>query len=186
MAKNFPEYLLVLYTLDSKIGSFYCYFSEKGLFQMLLDKDISVINFQSKGIRVIDTRNAPKKLVEFSKLNFQILKEELNKYFTGELKNFSVTLDFSFYTDFQRQVINYLTTIPFGKVMSYKDVAKNISKPKSYRAVGNAVANNRTLIVVPCHRVIKSDGSIGWFGGYGNGKELKKKILIHEGVRVKN
>lgn len=185
MDKIISDYLLVLYTLECDIGTLYCYFSEKGLFQMLLENKICVSNFQKKDIKVIDIKNAPKKLKEFSKLNFQILKEEINKYFAGKLKKFSVTLDFSFYTDFQKKVINYLTNIPFGKVQSYKEVAKNIGMPKSYRAVGNAVASNRTLIVVPCHRVIKSDGSIGWFGGYGNGKELKKKILLIEGVKIK-
>ncbi len=177
---------LILFTLKTEIGTFYCYFSQKGLLQMLLEEDLTISSNYKNAVKIFNLRKAPKNLGELATVNFEILKDELNGYFNKKLKKFSIPIDTSFYTDFQLKVINYLTTIPFGHVESYSVVANKIGKPKACRAVGNAVGSNRTLIVVPCHRVIKSDGSIGWFGGYGNGKELKKRILAYEGVKFKD
>ncbi|MEJ5272825.1 MAG: methylated-DNA--[protein]-cysteine S-methyltransferase [Spirochaetota bacterium] len=178
-----PYYLLP-FVFNSEIGRFYCYFSKKGLFQMLLEKDLAINESMRKFIKICNLKEASGTFSQFAQVNFETLKEEFSKYFKKQKVNFTIPIDFSFYTDFQKKVLNYLIKIPYGKVESYKNVAENIGMPKAYRAVGNAVASNRTLIVVPCHRVIKSDGSIGWFGGYGNGKELKSKILMYEGISI--
>jgi O-6-methylguanine DNA methyltransferase len=178
-------YFLVPFTFQSEIGRFYCYFSKKGLFQMLLEENLVVKDFEKKGIRICNLKNIPKEIGEFSKINFEILKDELTRYFKRQIVNFTSPIDMSFYTDFQKKVLNQLIKIPFGKVVSYKEVAEKIGNPKAFRAVGSAVGSNRTLILIPCHRVIKNDGSIGWFGGYGNGKELKKRILSFEGLNIR-
>ena len=84
-------------------------------------------------------------------------------------------------TKFQLKVWNYLKSIPKGKVKSYKEVAIGINRPKSARAVANACAKNPYAPKIPCHRVIRSDGTIGGFSGPG-GIKSKKKLLKKEGI----
>ena len=86
-------------------------------------------------------------------------------------------------TKFQLKVWNYLKTIPKGQVRTYLDVAKAINKPKAARAVANAVGKNPNAPKVPCHRVIRSDGSLGGYSGPG-GIKTKKKLLKKEGIFV--
>ena len=82
-------------------------------------------------------------------------------------------------TNFQIKVWNYLKTIPKGQTRTYKQVAIAIKKPKAIRAVANAVGRNPYPIVIPCHRVIRSDGSLGGYSGAG-GIETKRKLLLNE------
>jgi O-6-methylguanine DNA methyltransferase len=104
----------------------------------------------------------------------------LKDYYNGESVDFGgLPLDLSGYTNFQRDVLEAMMEIPAGEVRSYKQIAERVGRPRAYRAVGNAVGNNRTPIVIPCHRVIKSDGSIGHFGG---GSRLKRFLLRLEGA----
>ena len=84
-------------------------------------------------------------------------------------------------TQFQLKVWNYLKKIPKGTVKTYLEVAKGIGKPKAYRAVANAVAKNPYPIKIPCHRVIRSDGSIGGYSGKGGIIE-KRRLLRSEKV----
>ena len=84
-------------------------------------------------------------------------------------------------TKFQLKVWKYLKTIPKGKTRTYKEVAIAINRPKSARAVANAVGKNPLAPKIPCHRVIKSDGSIGGYSGKG-GVKTKKKLLKKEGI----
>ena len=86
-------------------------------------------------------------------------------------------------TDFQIKVWKYLLKIPKGKVKTYKEVAIAIKRPYSARAVGNAVGKNPYAPKIPCHRVIKSDGSLGGYSGKG-GVKTKKKLLKNEGVML--
>ena len=86
-------------------------------------------------------------------------------------------------TKFQKKVWNYLKTIRKGTVKSYKQVAIAINRPKSSRAVANAVARNPFAPKIPCHRVIKSDGSLGGYSGKG-GVKTKKLLLKREGIIV--
>ena len=86
-------------------------------------------------------------------------------------------------TKFQLRVWNYLKTIPKGQFRSYLEVAKAINKPKAARAVANAVGKNPNAPKIPCHRVIRSDGSLGGYSGPG-GIKTKKKLLKKEGIFV--
>ena len=86
-------------------------------------------------------------------------------------------------TKFQIKVWNYLKTIPKGSVKTYKEVAIAINRPKSARAVANACASNPFAPKVPCHRVIRSDGTLGGYSAAG-GKNTKKKLLKREGFFV--
>ena len=87
-------------------------------------------------------------------------------------------------TKFQLKVWNYLKKIPKGKAKSYLEVAKGIGKPKAFRAVANAVGKNPYPPLIPCHRVIRSDGSLGGYSGKGGIKE-KRRLLLKEKVKLK-
>jgi len=87
-------------------------------------------------------------------------------------------------TPFQLKVWNYLKNIPKGSVKTYTDVAKAIGKPKAVRAVANAISKNPYPIKIPCHRVIRSDGSLGGYSGRG-GINKKRRLLISERILIK-
>ena len=100
-------------------------------------------------------------------------RHQLNEYFKNQRREFDIPLLFVG-TDFQKKVWNELLKIPYGKTISYGDLAKRIGMPKSVRAVANANAVNALSIIVPCHRIIGSDGSLT---GYGGGLERKRFLL---------
>lgn len=104
---------------------------------------------------------------------FEQLKEELDAYFEGRLKEFKVPLDISG-TDFQKQVWQALVEIPYGTTSSYLRQAEVLGKPSSVRAVANANGMNKIAIVIPCHRVVGSDGSLT---GYAGGLWRKRKLI---------
>ena len=87
-------------------------------------------------------------------------------------------------TEFQKKVWKYLSKIPKGQVRTYLQVAKAIGKPRAYRAVANAVGKNPYPPKIPCHRVIRSDGSLGGYSGKGGIKE-KKRLLKSENAFIK-
>lgn len=99
--------------------------------------------------------------------------EELQAYFRGELREFTCKLDLAG-TEFQKKCWNALMRIPYGKTCSYADIAKEVGSPRAFRAVGQANHNNPIPIIVPCHRVITSSGTLG---GYGGGLDVKRTLL---------
>lgn len=105
---------------------------------------------------------------------------QLQAYFRGELKEFSLPLAMEG-TDFQLRVWNELRAIPYGETISYAQLAGRIGNPKAVRAVGLANGSNPIPIIVPCHRVIGSDGSLTGFGG---GLSTKKKLLELENKQL--
>ena len=86
-------------------------------------------------------------------------------------------------TKFEKKVWNYIKSIKKGSVKTYKEVAIGINRPKSARAVANAIGKNPFAPKIPCHRVIRSDGSLGGYSGKG-GIKTKKKLLKKEGIRL--
>lgn len=108
-----------------------------------------------------------------------ILARQLKAYATGQPVRFTTKLDLSAGTPFQQAVWRALQQIPRGQTRSYAWVAKQIGRPRAVRAVGSACGANPVPIIVPCHRVIASDGTLGGFGG---GLRLKRKLLALEGV----
>lgn len=106
------------------------------------------------------------------------------KYFSGIPVDFStIKVIYQHGTYFQKKVWDTIRSIPYGKLVSYRWVAQKIGKPTAVRAVGNAIAKNPIPIIIPCHRVIRSDGTLGGFTSIG-GLILKKKLLKLEGIRV--
>jgi len=105
---------------------------------------------------------------------------QLQAYFRGELEEFDVPLAMEG-TEFQIRVWNALRTIPYGETISYAQLARRVGNPKAVRAVGLANGSNPIPIIVPCHRVIGSDGSLTGFGG---GLSTKKKLLELENKQM--
>jgi methylated-DNA-[protein]-cysteine S-methyltransferase len=107
--------------------------------------------------------------------------ERLRAYFDGDLDALAdIEVDLRG-TGFQRAVWTALRAIPPGETVSYRDIADAVGRPAATRAVGNAVGSNPVAIVVPCHRVIRTSGGLGGFGG---GLDRKRWLLAHEGART--
>lgn len=115
---------------------------------------------------------------ERDKLNHNILSlfTQLDEYFAGKRRNFEIELEV-IGTEFQKRVWNELLKIPYGEVVTYNDIALIVGDKKLVRAVASAIARNRLMIVIPCHRVIGSNGKLT---GYAGGLERKSWLLNHE------
>lgn len=104
------------------------------------------------------------------------IQQELEAYFAGTLTQFKTPYRM-FGTTFQQEVWRILCDIPYGETRSYQEQAILLARPKAYRAVANANGTNQFAIMIPCHRIIASDGTLG---GYGGGLAAKKWLLEHE------
>jgi len=104
---------------------------------------------------------------------------QLREYFAGKRRRFTLPLDLSGGTSFQRRVWRACARIPYGEVRSYAELAAMADCPRGARAVGQGMGANPLPIVVPCHRVIRADGSLG---GFGSGLPLKRRLLEWEGA----
>lgn len=113
--------------------------------------------------------------------SFSNLGRLLEHFFRGEKVDFDVPYDLGQLGSFTRRVLLEVKAIPFGSVRSYREIGKRLGYPMAARAVGQAVGRNPIPIVIPCHRVIRSDGKLG---GFGMGLNLKERLLALEGVRT--
>lgn len=146
--------------MNSRIGDLYLVASEKGL----------------QGVSWKKEKTPLAKSLKEKKAAVRILSRsvrQLEEYLNGERTTFNLPLDVSG-TPFQKRVWRELKKIPYGKTHSYKDIAHRIKNNKAVRAVGTANGANPLCIIVPCHRVIAADGSIG---GYSGGLHIKRKLL---------
>jgi methylated-DNA-[protein]-cysteine S-methyltransferase len=116
-----------------------------------------------------------------SQSSFEYLIKRFRAYFSGEKVEFPDKLDLSSATDFQLEVWQATRSIPFGETRSYTWIARQIGKPKAVRAVGQALGKNPLPVIVPCHRVLASNGGMGGFSG---GIETKRFLLSLEGAFV--
>ncbi|MBF0196806.1 MAG: methylated-DNA--[protein]-cysteine S-methyltransferase [Planctomycetes bacterium] len=105
--------------------------------------------------------------------------QQLKEYFSAERKSFDVAVDLTGFSDFQKRVYRACMEVPWGEVCSYKELAARAGSAKAFRAVGQCMARNRLLLLMPCHRIIKSDHSLGHFSA---GIERKAWLSEHEGV----
>jgi methylated-DNA-[protein]-cysteine S-methyltransferase len=108
-------------------------------------------------------------------------RRQLDEYFAGQRAGFDVALDRSMSHGFRAEVLRALERVEFGHTVSYADLARAVGNPRASRAVGSAMATNPIPIVVPCHRVLRTGGHLG---GYGGGLDAKRWLLRHEGVAV--
>lgn len=105
-------------------------------------------------------------------------ERQLREYFAGERRSFDLPVDLDELSPFERCVLEAARRLDHGQVVPYAELARRIGRPSAYRAVGNALGRNPVAIVVPCHRVVRSDGGLG---GYGGGVEYKEALLRLEG-----
>lgn len=154
----------------------------KGVFFMMYEVDyintrIGIIKIKAKdGFLIecgfVDEKTESANSSEFTKL----VKQQLLEYFAGKRIDFDIPFQLEG-TDFQKAVWNTLIKIPYGRTISYKDVAERVGSPKAFRAVGNANNKNKIGIIIPCHRVIGSDSKLV---GYASGVVRKQALLEHE------
>lgn len=111
------------------------------------------------------------------------VSQQLSEYFGGQRTRFDLPIDFGGLTPFTRSVLDATAAVPFGEVKTYGDIAAQIGSPGASRAVGNALGRNPIPVIVPCHRIVKSDLSIG---GYTGGIAIKERLLAIEGVRPRD
>lgn len=132
------------------------------------DQGLTGISFQdARG-----SKQPPRGSVE-SDAPFKEAKRQIGAYFSGELREFDLPLSFKG-TAFQRNVWNALCAIPYGETISYRELASRVGRPTAWRAVGAANGRNPLPIVIPCHRVIGSNGQLT---GYYGGTHLKEYLL---------
>lgn len=141
------------------------------------DKGICLLEFTDRKMLETELKHLAKSLnatiVQGHNQHFELLKEELARYFEGNLKEFTIPLD-PVGTDFQKEVWQMLMKIPYASTVSYQQQAQAIGKPAAVRAVANANGMNKISVIIPCHRVIGTDGSLT---GYGGGLWRKKRLL---------
>jgi len=108
---------------------------------------------------------------------WESLIKKVKKYYAGKKVDFTdCRLNLDNYTNFQKKILQLVKKIPYGEIRTYKEAAEAAGYPRAYRAVGNTMKNNPLPLIIPCHRVIKSDGGLGGFSGK-EGIALKRKMI---------
>lgn len=156
--------------LDSPIGTIWAARSKKGLVRLNLPCS------EGKFLNDLNSHVEVEPIYKPSQLDD--LNIWLRNYFKGNNSRYRKTL-YLIGTEFQKKVWKAILEIPYGKLTSYGLLANSINTPKASRAVGNAVGQNPISILIPCHRVIRSNGNLGGFGG---GLERKRYLLNLEGI----
>lgn len=149
----------------------------KNIFKTYYSSEIGIVEIVSSEDAIISLDFVDKEgeTTEFP----PILREaydQIDEYFKGKRKNFDLKLSIEG-TEFQKKVWTELTKIPYGEVATYKDIAIRVGNEKAVRAVGNSNNKNKIAIILPCHRVIGSNGKLV---GYAGGVHIKEWLLNHE------
>ncbi|SDT14603.1 methylated-DNA--[protein]-cysteine S-methyltransferase [Microlunatus soli] len=154
-------------TIDTPVGGLLLAATEQGLVR---------VAYQQEGfdtvLDALSTKISPRILAAPQRLD--VVARELDEYFAGDRHSFDVPLDLSLSTGFRQTVQRYLPKIDYGRTQTYQQVAERVGNPKAVRAVGTACATNPLPVVVPCHRVLRTDGTLG---GYIGGETAKSTLL---------
>jgi len=159
-------------TLDTPVGSLLLAATEQGLVRVAYD-----VEGHDAVLASLASRVSPRVLAAPGRLD--LVARELDEYFAGSRRAFDVPLDRRLSAGFRAEVLRHLPEIGYGRTESYAQVAAAAGNVRAVRAVGSACATNPLPVVVPCHRVVRSDGSIG---GYAGGPAAKRALLTLEGV----
>lgn len=157
-------------TLDTPVGSLLLAATEQGLVRVAYAREDHDAVLQSLADKI-----SPRILAAPGRLDE--VAHELDEYFNGGRATFDFPLDFQLSKGFRRLVLDHLAHIGYGRTESYAEVALAAGSPRAVRAVGTACATNPLPVVIPCHRVVKSDGTIG---AYVGGVEAKERLLALE------
>jgi methylated-DNA-[protein]-cysteine S-methyltransferase len=155
-------------TVDTPVGQLLLAATDKGLVRVAFDSNAG----HDTALRQLAETVSPRVLAAPQRLD--PVANQLDEYFTGRRTDFDVPLDLRLATGFRRAVIEHLPAIQYGRTETYAQVAAAAGNPKAVRAVGTACALNPVPVVVPCHRVIRSDGT---YGQYAGGKTAKQTLL---------
>ena len=153
--------------IKTPIGILEVHTNKKGVYQVHLSPDMDAW----------EQETPPKKR---SIIMNQVLNE-LQEYFAGNRRCFTVPLDLDMPPFYKRALLE-VSKVPFGNTSSYQEIARRAGNEKAARAAGTANANNPIAVIIPCHRIVSSDGTLG---GYGGGLDKKMILLEHEGVNIK-
>ncbi|GAA1839792.1 methylated-DNA--[protein]-cysteine S-methyltransferase [Pseudonocardia ailaonensis] len=157
-------------TIDSPLGKLLLAATPKGIVRLAYaSEDHDTV------LEKLSERLSPRILRAPQRL--AVVAREIDEYFAKQRRTFDVTLDLSLSRGFRQLVQSHLPEIEYGQTRSYRDVAELVGNPKAVRAVGTACATNPLPIIVPCHRVLRTDGSLG---GYIGGPEAKTTLLALE------
>jgi len=157
-------------TIDTPVGTLLLAATEKGLVRVAYAREDYAMVLDQLANSV-----SPRVLRAPARLDMAAM--EMEEYFAGRRSLFDLQLDFQLSHGFRRTVLSHLTEIGYGKTASYAAVAAAVGNPKAVRAVGTACATNPLPVVVPCHRVVRSDGTVGQYVG---GTDAKKALLTLE------
>lgn len=166
-------------SLSSPFGTLWLARSDLGLTQVTFSEEPGAI--PSDAALAGDTaHHAPDELAE--------AMVQFEGYFAGTRRSFDLPLDLRHHSPFQRMVLEAVRRVPYGQTRSYRDIAETVGRPLAARAVGVAVAVNRLSLVIPCHRIIKTGGSVGYYAyrweSPDRGVRRKLELLRHEGVTL--
>jgi methylated-DNA-[protein]-cysteine S-methyltransferase len=161
-------------TIDSPVGSLLLAATEAGLARVAY-----AIEDHDRVLETLADRVSARILRSPRRLD--AAAAELDEYFSGRRRSFDLPLDLSLSSGFRRLVQHHLPDIAYGSTESYKQVAEQVGNPRAVRAVGTACATNPLPVVVPCHRVLRSDGTLG---GYIGGLDAKRALLELESSAV--
>lgn len=171
MGKTAEEILCT--TLDSPLGPLLVGASGTGICRVVFGDDMATfvakLTDRSSAIAAEASEPPPQVALQFT------------DYFAGRRKRFTLPLDHRFLTPFQQAVFDTLLEVPPGEVATYGELARRIGRPGASRGVGSALAHNPIPILIPCHRVIRSDGTLA---GYSAGVHIKEYLLTLEGVML--
>ncbi|HSZ06135.1 MAG TPA: methylated-DNA--[protein]-cysteine S-methyltransferase [Solirubrobacteraceae bacterium] len=163
----------ITYTpVDSPFGPLLAASTQRGLVRLAFpEEDVDSV------LERLARRLSPR-IVE-SPAPLEPMRRELDEYFSGARRNFELPLDWALIGPFGRRVLRVTSEIPYGGVLSYAEVAADAGSPRGSRAAGNALGSNPIPIVIPCHRVLRTGGALG---GYGGGLDRKRWLLELEGA----
>lgn len=163
-------------SFETAFGRVYAAVSEQGLCQLTRNvagddafEDELALTYRGRRVR-----HDPKALAE--------VRSQVRDYFAGRRRSFDLALDLSGLSEFERAVLRATRRVPFGGTASYSELARRLKRPRAARAVGNALRRNPVPIVVPCHRIVRADGSPGGYGG-PQGTAEKIRLLDFESGR---
>lgn len=164
--------LLRYASFETDIGTFLVTRSDLGLRHVRFARRLDVRS------ALADILDGERRLVIEDRIGLRFVADAIRAYLAGDPTEFSLPLDMSDMTPFSRSVLETTMTIPYGALRTYKWVAEAIGAPRAMQAVGQALARNPLPIVVPCHRVVQSDGELGGYSG--GGPDMKRRLLAIE------
>ena len=158
------------HTIDTPVGTLLLAATEKGLVRVAYARE-------GHDMVLDQLANSVSPRVLRAPARLDLAAREIEEYFAGRRSRFDLPLDFQLSQGFRRTVLSHLPAIGYGKTASYAAIAAAVGNPKAVRAVGTACATNPLPVVVPCHRVVRSDGTVGQYVG---GTDAKKALLTLE------